>query len=297
MKLFPFFLRLEGRRILVIGGGDQALAKARLLQIAGAELTVIAEQLDEGFRFLSHFTYLARLSEPGDLDGFFAVFVATGDEASDRQIAAIAKEKKISVNVVDRPALGDIVMPAVIDRGALVVAISTGGASPVLTQIVRGMIEELLSPNFNRLVVFAAEFRKSVSRRITSLRARRLFWERILRGPIADLVLNGETKNARRLMIRDLNGQEEDEQRSMTRMPFFSYDEVTLGQARLLRRADAVLYPAGIDPAVFHLLRRDVRARMSGTEDENQEWLNDQTAQPGHIVILERICQERRVFG
>src|SRR5215470_2953388 len=124
MQSFPIFMRLQGRRVLVVGSGHAADAKLRLLEAAGARVDRVA-QLES-------------------LEGYALVFGASGDEARDRAVSDTARAAGIPVNVVDRPELSDFIMPAVVDRGDVVIGISTNGASPILAQRIRAWIENAL---------------------------------------------------------------------------------------------------------------------------------------------------------
>src|SRR5215470_8902046 len=124
MQSFPIFMRLTGRRVLVVGSGQAAAAKQRLLEAAGARVDLVT-----GFESLA---------------GYALVFGATGDDTRDRGVSDAARAAGIPVNVVDRPELSDFIMPAVVDRGEVVIGISTNGASPILAQRIRAWIENAL---------------------------------------------------------------------------------------------------------------------------------------------------------
>src|SRR5258705_4307638 len=131
MQSFPIFLRLQGRPVLVVGDGQAAAAKERLLEAAGARVDLV--------------------SQIESLDGYALVFGATGDEARDREVSDAARASGIPVNVVDRPELSDFIMPAVVDRGEVVIGISTGGSAPILAQRIRALIEDALPNGVDRL--------------------------------------------------------------------------------------------------------------------------------------------------
>jgi precorrin-2 dehydrogenase/sirohydrochlorin ferrochelatase len=146
MNLFPIFLKLEGRRCLVVGGGNVGTQKIAGLLDAGAQVTVVDPSPSVAVReFLgSRVTWHARKYFPGDLDGVYLVIAATSDEEANRQIYRESQRRGILANVVDVPPLCDFYYPAVVRRGALVVAVSSGGESPHLAQRVRDEISNLL---------------------------------------------------------------------------------------------------------------------------------------------------------
>ncbi len=251
MNSFPIFMRLQGRQVLVIGTGALAHAKQRLLLAAGARV-----DLREGL--------------PPTLAGYALVFSASGDDATDRIVAAAARDARLPVNVVDRPELSDFIMPAVVDRGEVVIGISTGGASPILAQRVRGWIEDALPANLDRLAAFARRFRNAVQTRVADNGTRRRFWERFFDGEGAALVMAGEDIGAARRMIRDLNatGAAERGQGVRVEIDLASNDpeDLTLKTLRALRQADVIVHDAGIAPAILDYARRDARHATSDEE-------------------------------
>ena len=248
MQSFPIFLRLHGRRVLVVGSGQAAAAKQRLLEAAGARVD-LATTADS-------------------LAGYALVFGATGDDARDQAASEAARAAGIPVNVVDRPELSDFIMPAVVDRGDVVIGISTGGGSPILAQRVRAWIEDALPGGLDRLSAFARRFRSAVQTRIGDNAARRRFWDRFFDGEGADLVMAGEEFRAARRMIRDLNAPDlnapdaaRSREGSLTVIDLASNDsdDLTLGTLRALRKADVIAHDAGVAPEILDYARRDAR--------------------------------------
>jgi len=244
MESFPIFMRLQGRKVLVVGTGALAHAKQRLLLAAGARVDL-------------------RDTLPPTLAGYALVFGASGDDATDRIVAAAARDARLPVNVVDRPELSDFIMPAVVDRGEVVIGISTGGASPILAQRVRAWIEDALPGNLDRLAAFARRFRAAVQTRVADNATRRRFWERFFDGEGAELVMAGEEIRAARRMIRDLNAADAAERKHGTRIEIDlasnDPEELTLKTLRALRGADVIVHDAGVSPAILDYARRDAR--------------------------------------
>ncbi|MBM3558312.1 MAG: bifunctional precorrin-2 dehydrogenase/sirohydrochlorin ferrochelatase, partial [Alphaproteobacteria bacterium] len=141
MDRFPIFLDLSGRPALVVGGAAAALSKARLLAGAGTAVTVVAPAIEADLAALTGIVVIRRALEPGDVAGTTIVVGASGDEAIDRAVSDAARAVGISVNVVDRPDLSTFIVPAIVDRSPVVVAISTGGAAPVLARALRSWLE------------------------------------------------------------------------------------------------------------------------------------------------------------
>jgi len=275
MRSFPLFLKLKDRRVLLAGGGSAAAAKLRLLSSAGARIDVIADApsadllaaISDGSAHL-----IAASLRPAHLVDVDLVFGASGSEAGDRAIAEAAREAGKLVNIVDRPELSDFTMPAIIDRGDIVVAVSTHGASPVLAQRVRAAIESVLPPGLGRLAQFAQRFRSAIQSRIADTASRRRFWDQVLGGPIAASVLAGDERRASRDLIRAINlsGGKRGEPKAETgRVSLVGAgpgdpELLTLRAARALREADVIVYDKLVDPAVLDYARRDARRIFAG---------------------------------
>lgn len=148
LNTFPLSMKVEGRRVVVVGGGDEAFNKARLLARTSADLVVIGREFLRPLPEIAA-TFVERALVAGDLDGAVLVFVA--DDGDDGQLARqVARAKHIPLNVVDRPAECDFYTPAIVDRAPLTVAISSEGDAPVLARLVRARIEALLPPGLGR---------------------------------------------------------------------------------------------------------------------------------------------------
>lgn len=276
MRAFPLFVRLENRPVLLIGGGELAAAKLRLLRAADAAVTLVAPALVADLAHLldGKVTWIARDFEAADLAGHVLVFSALEDEAGDAAVSGAARAAGILVNVVDRPDHSDLVMPAIVDRGEIVIAISTGGASPVLAQRVRAAIEAAIPHGIEKLVGFARRFRSAVHHRIHDHHGRRRFWAGFFDGPIAAAVLKGEERRAAREIIRAINGDTAALQHGRVSEVYVdstSADLVTLGDLRALQQADLVLFDSGIAPEIVALARRDARrVAWSAAAEETQ---------------------------
>ncbi|WP_374375124.1 NAD(P)-dependent oxidoreductase [Dongia sp.] len=265
MRAFPLFVRLENRPVLLVGGGEMAAAKLRLLRAADAAVTLLAPDLTPDLAVLldDKVTWIARDFMPADLAGHSLVFSAIEDEAKDAAVSAAARAAGILVNVVDRPEHSDLIMPAIVDRGEIVVAISTNGASPVLAQRVRAAIEAAIPHGIEKLISFARRFRGAVHHRIEGHDGRRRFWSGFFDGPIAEAVLKGQERQAAREIIRAINGKGA-EGHDLGRFIELSVDPanvdlLTLRDLRALQQADIVLFDTGIAPEIVDLARRDAR--------------------------------------
>ena len=202
MQYFPIFVDLKDRHSLLIGGGEVALRKARLLDAAGARVTVIAPTVDEELQrliterswhcHLRPFTAADMLLSPRPT----VVIAATDQPEVNAEISATAQAAGLLVNVVDAPALCNFIVPAIVDRSPLVVAISTGGRSPVLARLVREQIEASVPLRFREVAQFASDWRDRVKQALPDTAARRRFWEAVLRGPLVNLLHQGQRATA-----------------------------------------------------------------------------------------------------
>jgi uroporphyrin-III C-methyltransferase/precorrin-2 dehydrogenase/sirohydrochlorin ferrochelatase len=268
MDSFPIFMRLRNRDVLIVGLGEMAAAKRRLLEAAGARVTLAAEM-------------------PASLAGYTLVFGASGVDAIDRAVSASARAGGIPVNIVDRSELSDFIMPAVVDRGDVVIGISTNGASPVLAQRVRAWIENALPTRLEELAGFARRFRQAVQTRIPENGARRGFWTRFYEGEGADHVLAGREHQAARSLIRDLNGRIANRavQGAVEEFQIASNDpdDLTLGMLRALRGADVIVHDDAVPASILDYARRDAGRVLAGVETPD---LARERARGRRVVIL-----------
>lgn len=205
MSYYPIFLELTGRRCIVIGGGTVAERKVEGLLAAGAEITVVSPEISEALRRLilqQSLKHVARKYESGDLAGFAMAFVATDDGAVNAAVFDEARERGIWVNCADVPSCCDFISPAVIRRGELAVAISSGGASPAATRAIREELESYLTEEFAELVQTASEARTDLRQR--SIHARAESWNEALKGEFRLLLRQGKAAEAKRLLLAQL---------------------------------------------------------------------------------------------
>ena len=268
MRHFPAFLDLHGLACLVVGGTAAAARKLRLLLKAGAAVTLVAPEVEPEIAAQAaagRIRHLARPFRDADVAGCAVVHAATGRDAIDRQVSAAARAAGVPVNVVDRPELSSFIMPAIVERDAVVIGISTGGASPVLARRLRAAIEGLVPANLGRLASFAARFRGAVAAKVPAGRDRLRFWERFFDGAIARQVLRGEETAAREKMLSLVNGSAARGDRLAPRDGLVSIvgagpgdpDLLTLRALHLLQRADVVVYDKLVGPAILDYARRD----------------------------------------
>ncbi|WP_010205415.1 bifunctional precorrin-2 dehydrogenase/sirohydrochlorin ferrochelatase, partial [Pseudomonas amygdali] len=180
MEFLPLFHNLRGSRVLVVGGGEIALRKSRLIADAGAVLRVVAPEIEAQLSELvvqSGGEMILRGYSEGDLDGCVLIIAATDDEPLNAQVSHDARLRCVPVNVVDAPALCTVIFPAIVDRSPLVIAVSSGGDAPVLARLIRAKLETWIPSTYGQLAGLAARFRNQVKGLFPNVQQRRAFWE------------------------------------------------------------------------------------------------------------------------
>ena len=289
MEYFPVFLDLKRRPVLIVGGGELALRKLRLLRKAGAEITVVAPRILPEIE-ASAAALRRRGFVDGDVSGQTIIFAATGIEAVDDRVAEAARWANLPVNVVDRPAASSFIVPAIVERDPIVVAISSGGAAPVLARRLREAIERLLPARLGRLASFANSFRSAVRGLLPDATARRRFWEGFFEGPVAESVLVGEESRAREAMLTLVNTPANEKREGgivqlIGAGPGES-DLLTLRALQVMQRADVAVHDRGIGASILDLLRRDAeRIDVEGLAQPAINELLAGLAQAGKRVV------------
>ncbi len=265
MQTFPIFLTLHDRAALVVGGGEAAARKVELLLASGARVNLIADTVVGEIAQMiadARISWAGRAFDDADLADMALVIVATDDEALQARVSGAARRRCLPVNVVDRPLLSSFIMPAIVDRAPVTIAISTGGAAPALARRLRAEIERAMPAAVGRLARFAEIFREQVRRTLERPRDRRRFWDRVFAGRIGELALAGDEIAARRELIRLLDAARDHTAPAVGMVHLVGAgpgdpDLLTLKAHRLLQRADVVVYDQLVSPEVLAMARRD----------------------------------------
>ncbi len=283
LSVFPAFFRVEGKIAAVFGNGDEAFAKVRLLLNTQARIVAYADRPEADY----HAFLIANRIETvrsgfvaEQIAGATLVFAATGDAAQDRAIVAAARSEKVPANAVDQPEYCDFFTPALVNRAPVAVAIGTGGAGPVLAQMIRAQVDQLLAPSLGRLADLAIGYRKAVEQIVPKGAARRLFWRRFFSGAVADAVANENLPQARRAANGLLQSAEKIEGHVwLVGAGPGAADLLTLRAQRVMMEADVVVYDALVPQEIVDMGRRDAErlsvGKRKGCHSKSQEEIND----------------------
>ncbi|GAB5605529.1 siroheme synthase CysG [Sideroxyarcus sp. TK5] len=259
MDYLPVFQKIDGRLCLVVGGGVVGARKAGVLLEAGARVRVVAPEIDDELKAQANVEAVLARFEPQHLEGVALVIAATNDRAVNKQVSELAQARNIPVNVVDDPELCSFIMPAIMDRSPLMVAFSSGGASPVLTRMMRGKLETVIPQNYSKLAGFAERFREEVKQRVTNPAKRRIFWENVFDGVVAEKVLTGD-EAAAEAMLQQMLADEDNIVRGEVYLVGAGPgdpDLLTFRALRLMQKADVVVYDALVSKPIVDMTRRD----------------------------------------
>ena len=282
MDYFPVFMDLRERLCVLIGGGDVAARKGALLLRAGAQLRVVAPVLSSALSELAaqgKLTHVAREFEAADLEGAALVVAATDRRDVNRAVSERAITLSIPVNVVDDPELCSVIVPAIIDRSPILIAVGTGGSAPVLARLLRATIEANVPVAYGDLAALSASLRGEVQRRLPDMLSRRRFWEEVFEGEIAELSLRGEGARAEQLLRAKLasagptaaDGGSKGEVYLIGAGPN-DPDLVSFRALRLLQRCDLVLCAPDLVESIADLSRRDAtRLRLAAWPPEHAD--------------------------
>ena len=264
MNYLPVFLRIHNAPCLVVGGGAVALRKVELLLSAGASVTVVSESQDHRILNLVQqhkITHLKRGFSPDLVKGMHLVVAATDDRTVNQQVSETAMAQAIPVNVVDQPELSNFIVPSIVDRSPVIVAIGTGGTAPILARLLKSRLETLMPAAYGRLARLAGGFRQQVKTKFDSISERRRFWEHVLQGPIAELVFSGRDGEARDALERLIETPDHSPAAGgevyLVGAGPGDPDLLTFRALRLMQQADVVLYDRLVADEIVDLVRRD----------------------------------------
>jgi uroporphyrin-III C-methyltransferase/precorrin-2 dehydrogenase/sirohydrochlorin ferrochelatase len=283
---FPAFLNLEDKSCLLVGGGTVAARKAEILLSAGARLTVVAPSLGSKLGRLAEtgrITYRQRRFAANDVNGHWLVVNASDDTEVAREVFDAANDAGIFCNSVDDKTHCSYVSPAIVDRNPVIVAVSTGGSSPLLARKIRAQIETVLPARLGQLARLASDWRNRAKTRISDFLGRRRFWERVFEGGVAEDVLAGRMQSANRNIaaLLETASQKVKPEGEAWLVGAGPGDPslLTLRALQLMQRADIVVHDRLVSQEVLALVRRDAElvsvGKTPGCRSTTQEEIND----------------------
>ncbi|MFY0663942.1 MAG: uroporphyrinogen-III C-methyltransferase [Natronospirillum sp.] len=301
MDFLPLFHRVTDQKALIVGAGPIAARKAQLLVEAGAQVTLVAPSISAAAADLAQahpelIEVLQASYNASHLTGHQIVIAATDSKAVNHQVATDAKVAHLPVNVVNDPDTGTFIFPAVIDRSPVVAAVSSSGAAPVLTRLMRGKIESLIPASYGKLAELVGRYRQAVKDKLPEAERRR-FWEHVLSGVIADRAMTGQFDVAETLLQDELEAYANN---ASTKGEVYLVgagpgdpDLLTFKALRLMQQADVVLYDRLVSPEILALVRRDAEMIYVGKRRSEhavpQDGINELLVQ--HALAGKRVCR------
>ena len=263
MDYLPIMLRLQGRKVLVVGGGQVATRKVAMLLRAGASVRLVADTVDPALaQTLSEPPHevLQKRFQPEHVDGVTLVVAATNNNEVNLQVCEKSGERGVPVNVVDNPALCDFIFPSIVDRSPVIVAVSSGGKSPVLARLLRSRLETYIPSGFGNLADLLGNYREKVKKIIPAMSQRMRFWESVMSGPVAEQMMSGKKDRAEQLLDAALDQADH----IVTAGEVYLVgagpgdpDLLTFRALRLMQQADVVLFDRLVSEEILNMTRQD----------------------------------------
>jgi len=284
MDHLPVFINLRQKPCLVVGGGDIALRKVNLLLKAQAKIKCISPEFCSGLIELSRensLDLIERNFESTDIDKQSVIIAATNDDKINALVSSLAHESGIPINVVDSPDLSSFIMPSIVDRSPVMIAVSSSGKAPVLARIIRAKLETIIPTAYGNLAEIAGEYRQKVKQRFVNLKDRRKFWESVFSGVIAEKVFAGHLEEAKSDIEKHLASSKEIDLGEVYLVGAGPGDPdlLTFKALRLMQQADVVLYDRLVSKGVMDLVRRDAEliyvGKKGGSESTRQIDINE----------------------
>lgn len=298
MQYLPIFIDLKGKKVLVVGGGNVAQRKIALLRQVGAQIDVVAEQLTASLQAqqqAGEIRWVAQSFSPEQLAAAVLVISATDDQTLNQQVYQAAQAQHKWVNTVDDQAHCGFIFPSIVDRGAVQIAISSGGKAPVLARLWREKLEQIIPQHLTGIAEIAGRWRSKVKQQLRTLTQRRLFWEGLFANQRFEyLAQQQRLDEAEAFLAQYLENQTSTEQGEVVLVGAGPGDAelLTLKALQAIQQADVVLYDALIPEQILNLIRRDADkvsvGKRAGQISISQEQINHlliNHAQQGKRVV------------
>ncbi len=286
MDFLPLFLDIKNKPCLIVGGGAIAERKVSILKRAQAKITIIAPEITQELQRRvdsNSISWQQKSFVEDDLLDYQLVMAATDNRDVNAEIAMLCRQKNILVNAADDAKNCDFILPSIIDRSPVQIAVSTGGASPVLARMLRTKLENCTPAAYGALAKLIEDNRVRVKEKFASVNQRRKFWEQVLQGPIAELVFANQIDAAQKLLAENIQLADKNEisqgEVYLVGAGPGDPDLLTFRALRLMQQADVVVYDRLVSQQIMDLVRKDAEQIYAGKERSQhtlpQETINE----------------------
>lgn len=273
MSYLPLFIETTGKKCLIVGGGK--VASRKLIPILKAKMKVtlispeIIEEIELNFHKNNNLKIIKRKFEPEDIKGQFLIIVATNEKTINQKIAKLSKDNNILVNMAEDSLSGNTLIPSVVDRDPIKIAVSSGAASPILTRLVKTKLETVIPYSFSKLADIMMEYRDVVKKNFLKISDRRKFWEVFLDGPVSEMVLSGHIDKAKKALDESLKENKFLEKTGEVYLVGAGPGDpelLSFKALRLMQKADIVIYDRLVSRPIMNLIRQDAEKIYVGKQ-------------------------------
>ena len=273
MSYLPLFIETTGKKCLIVGGGK--VASRKLIPILKAKMKVtlispeVIEEIELNFQKNKNLKIIKRKFEPEDIEGQFLIIAATNEKTTNQKIAKLSKDNNILVNMAEDSLSGNTLIPSVVDRDPIKIAVSSGAASPILTRLVKTKLETVIPYSFSKLADIMMEYRDVVKKNFLKISDRRRFWEVFLDGPISEMVLSGHIDKAKKALDESLKENKFLEKTGEVYLVGAGPGDpelLSFKALRLMQKADIVIYDRLVSRPIMNLIRQDAEKIYVGKQ-------------------------------
>lgn len=273
MSYLPLFIETTGKKCLIVGGGK--VASRKLIPILKAKMKVtlispeVIEEIELNFQKNKNLKIIKRKFKPEDIEGQFLIIAATNEKTTNQKIAKLSKDNNILVNMAEDSLSGNTLIPSVVDRDPIKIAVSSGAASPILTRLVKTKLETVIPYSFSKLADIMMEYRDVVKKSFLKISDRRKFWEVFLDGPVSEMVLSGHIDKAKKALDESLKENKFLEKTGEVYLVGAGPGDpelLSFKALRLMQKADIVIYDRLVSRPIMNLIRQDAEKIYVGKQ-------------------------------
>ena len=273
MSYLPLFIETTGKKCLIVGGGK--VASRKLIPILKSKMKVtlispeVIEEIELNFQKNKNLKIIKRKFEPEDIEDQFLIIAATNEKTTNQKIAKLSKDNNILVNMAEDSLSGNTLIPSVVDRDPIKIAVSSGAASPILTRLVKTKLETVIPYSFSKLADMMMEYRDVVKKNFLKISDRRKFWEVFLDGPVSEMVLSGHIDKAKKALDESLKENKFLEKTGEVYLVGAGPGDpelLSFKALRLMQKADIVIYDRLVSRPIMNLIRQDAEKIYVGKQ-------------------------------